>query len=972
MSIFPSSAAKGVRGTVMASHAVLRFNAAGRLVAANGRFLTMAGAGLADVRGMSQADLAWPTASNDGVWSDVLAGRTRPGTVFYRLANGTDLRLEGTYAPRRSIFGGVKDVVFVGTRATEAFQSLLHDAETLAAIDSSHVVLELDGQGRVLRANACFLLATGLREAEIVGAHYSTALATPPDDAEERAFWSDLRRGQRCRRQIGFRTEAGGGVWLDGAYDPVKSRDGSIDRIVMTATDASAAMAQHIRTTGIAEAVDRSQAVIEFEPDGTIIYANENFLKVMGYSLSDLRGQHHSMFVPKALRESTDYESFWERIRSGEVQAAEFQRQARDGTTVWIQAMYSPVRDPDGSVVRVIKVATDITETKLRSMRDRAQVVAIDRSQAVIEFETSGNVRWANANFLDLMGYSLEEIAGTHHRRFVPREEAGLDAYEAFWDRLRSGEYVSDVFKRIAASGREVWIQATYSPILDSDGTVTGITKIATDVTEARETMAIVSGKVGALENSQAVIEFDLDGKIVKANDQFLRTMGYSAEEVLGRPHSMFLPGDDAVSSAYREFWADLRGGGFRTGQFRRRAKDGRDVWIEGTYAGIRTPDGSTIRIFKFARDITEDVAQRERVQLLSLVTDETDNSVIISDAQGRIEFANRGFERMTGYELADVRGRKPGDFLQGPETCPKARARISEALKQGRALNEDILNYSRSGTPYWISLAINPIRNHDGVVERFVSIQSNIDATKQSAIEFSRRMDAISSTCALAEWSADGTFAACNEYLQTACADAPERMALSSLLDPGDRACLSLGETVLRQIEWPRPGRPPLVLSAVFNSVPDQSGKVAKLLMFGIDATARDQVFEGAIGLVRNYSDRIGAIVADLEQISSETRNLSLNATVEATRSGESGKGFSVVAGEVRALADKSNEAVGDIRRLLDSNIADLSALEGRLSQINAGKQACDETEEERAWKLQEKAVEQDATTFAPDLRTG
>jgi hypothetical protein len=130
--------------------------------------------------------------------------------------------------------------------------------------------------------------------------------------------------------------------------------------------------------------------------------------------------------------------------------------------------------------------------------------------------------------------------------------------------------------------------------------------------------------------------------------------------------------------------------------------------------------------------------------------------------------------------------------------------------------------------------------------------------------------MDAISSTCALAEWAADGTYSDCNGYLEDACADAFMKVPLTAVLDPGERACLALGETVVRQIEWPRIGKPPLVLSAVFNSVPDQSGKISKLLMFGIDATVRDQIFEGAIGLVRSSSDRIGAIVAvDLSRFS-------------------------------------------------------------------------------------------------------
>ncbi|UIY44801.1 methyl-accepting chemotaxis protein [Methylobacterium radiotolerans] len=243
------------------------------------------------------------------------------------------------------------------------------------------------------------------------------------------------------------------------------------------------------RTRGAADqaakldALDRSQAVIEFQSDGTILTANANFLTAMGYTLPEVSGQHHGMFVEPGYRDSVEYRAFWNALRQGRFQTAEFKRLAKGGRHVWIQASYNPVLDRAGRVVKVVKFATDVTAQKLRMLDLEGQIAALHRSQAVIEFDPNGTILDANHNFLDAMGYRLDEIRGRHHSLFVDATEQAGVGYREFWERLGRGEFAGGEFRRIAKGGRDVWIQATYNPIRNRDGVPIKVVKFATDIT---------------------------------------------------------------------------------------------------------------------------------------------------------------------------------------------------------------------------------------------------------------------------------------------------------------------------------------------------------------------------------------------------------------------------------------------------------------------------------------------------------
>jgi len=367
------------------------------------------------------------------------------------------------------------------------------------------------------------------------------------------------------------------------------------------------------RAAAQAAAIDRSQAVIEFGMDGTIIAANQNFLDVFGYTLAEVKGRHHSMFVEPELRDSAAYREFWARLNRGEFQTAEYKRIGKGGRPVWIQASYNPILDRHGKPVSVIKFATDITAQKIRSLEDAGKISAILRAQAVIEFDPDGTIVTANDHFLEAVGYALGEIVGRHHSLFVEPAMRDLTEYRELWARLNRGEYLSMEYKLIGKDGREVWFLASYDPILDAQGKLLKIVSLANDVTREKLETANFEGQIVAIGKSQAVIEFSMDGTILTANDHFLKALGYSLNEIKGRHHRIFVDPAEAASAEYRDFWMRLQRGEYVTAEFRRLGKGGREVFIQASYNPILDRTGRPFKVVKYATDTTAQVMARRK-----------------------------------------------------------------------------------------------------------------------------------------------------------------------------------------------------------------------------------------------------------------------------------------------------------------------------------------------------------------------
>ncbi len=273
-----------------------------------------------------------------------------------------------------------------------------------------------------------------------------------------------------------------------------------------------------------------------------------------------------------------------------------------------------------------------------RNAELEAQVAALHRVQAVIEFDLEGTILQANDNFLQTLGYTLEEIRGHHHSMFVDPEHARSSTYSEFWARLGRGEFDAGQYRRLGKGGREIWIQASYNPVFDSTGRPVKVVKFATDITAQQMQAADFAGQLAAINTSQAVIEFSLDGRILSANENFLSTMGYSLEEVRGQHHSLFADAEYARSDAYRQFWQKLGRGEFDAGQYRRLGKGGREVWIQASYNPIFDMNGRPFKVVKYATDISAQVRDAQALAAAVAQTREVVGAAQAGDLSGRID----------------------------------------------------------------------------------------------------------------------------------------------------------------------------------------------------------------------------------------------------------------------------------------------------------------------------------------------
>ena len=426
------------------------------------------------------------------------------------------------------------------------------------------------------------------------------------------------------------------------------------------------------------DAISKSQAVIEFNMDGTIITANRNFLDAMGYRLEEIAGKHHAIFMPREMRESPEYRAFWADLNHGKYKAGEFKRVGKGDHEVWIQASYNPILDSSGKTVKVIKFASDITSQKIRSMEDAGKIAAIGRAQAVIEFNLDGTIITANENFLGALGYSLAEIQGKHHSMFVAPSERESSAYREFWATLNRGEFRSGEYKRFGKGAKEIWILASYNPILDDTGKPFKVVKFASDVTAEKLRAADFAGQIEAIGKSQAVIEFNMDGVVLNANENFLATLGYSLSEIQGKHHSMFMPAEERDSPAYREFWATLNRGEFQSGEYKRIGRGGKEAWIQASYNPIRDLNGKPYKVVKYATDTTAQVIARMKAEKV----------------RGMMEFrcgGRRGIERvgprnLRGHVKIQGYGQQRGGSGRGGRPAGAAAERRGRIDAQHRA----------------------------------------------------------------------------------------------------------------------------------------------------------------------------------------------------------------------------------------------------------------------------------------------
>ncbi|MDX3775667.1 bifunctional diguanylate cyclase/phosphodiesterase [Chromatiaceae bacterium AAb-1] len=363
---------------------------------------------------------------------------------------------------------------------------------------------------------------------------------------------------------------------------------------------------------------------------------------------------------------------------------------------------------------------------------------ALDHSMAIAEFSPAGILINANANYLAIFDVELKDITGWHHDMFCREHDISTPEYNAFWQRLVQGETISGQFCRKHHNGQLIWLEASYTPVVNDHGALLKIIKFATDIT-ARVLQANEQNmKLQALDRSMQIAEFTLDGDLITANNNFLHSFGYTLPEVAGVNHTFFCFEKDLASPSYQALWQTLRKGQFYTGLCERKNKDGHSIWLEATYNPVFEPDGTLRKIIKFSSDVSDRVRteklQSERVRLLSLVADETDNAVLLTDADWHIIYVNESFIRSFGYPLQEVLGKVPSELLV-PEATEAEVAAMRSALLAGQSQRFEKLTYSKHSQRFWSSITVSPILDTQGKMTHTCCVLTDITEAKMHEV---------------------------------------------------------------------------------------------------------------------------------------------------------------------------------------------------------------------------------------------
>ena len=359
----------------------------------------------------------------------------------------------------------------------------------------------------------------------------------------------------------------------------------------------------------LVEAINRGQAIVEFNLDGTVITANDNFLRCLGYSLDEIKGRHHRMFCDQADADSVEYAEFWQKLTRGEFYAGVHRRLAKGGREVWIQASYSPIKDDMGRPAKVVKSATDITAQRqeLEEVREelRVRIDIMNLTSIVSEANLKGDIMSANEKFLQVSKYPKNELIGFGHNT-TRHPDMPKEVFKQMWATIGRGQIFRGVVKNRAKDGIPYYVDAVIAPFVDKKtGKPRKYLGVRYDITEQESQRLSMKGITDAIDKSYASVEFDLDGTVRTANDNFLKVLGYDLDEIKGRHHRMFCDPAYTCGGDYTAFWQKLNRGEFDAGIYRRIGKGGKEVWIQASYNPVKDEMGRSVKVVNIATDIT-------------------------------------------------------------------------------------------------------------------------------------------------------------------------------------------------------------------------------------------------------------------------------------------------------------------------------------------------------------------------------
>lgn len=550
----------------------------------------------------------------------------------------------------------------------------------------------------------------------------------------------------------------------------------------------------------------------------------------------------------------------------------------------------------------------------------RGQVAAIHRSQAVIEFELDGTIVTANDNFLKATGYRLDEITGRHHSMFVDPAARSTLEYKQFWADLARGTFRAAEYERVGKGGKQIWLQASYNPILDADGKPVKVVKFATDITPRKHAY---QAQVDSVGHTQAVVEFELDGTISRANDNFLKIVGYRPEELQGKHHSALVDVATRASAEYRQFWANLADGQIQSGRFKRLAKGGGEVWVQSSYTPHLDGNGKPFKVVEFAIDVTAEVAREQLNVRFASITENNPVGVVYADTDLVIRYMNESVKKL----LRSVEAHLP---VKVDEIMGKPIDVFHKNAQHQRRMLADPRKFPLQARiqlgPEWVDLNVSGTYddrgNYLGPTVTWTPVTDKVAAEereKRAAASLRATMDEVSKNAqSLGAASEELTIVA-----QQMSANSEETAVQARVVSGASEQVSKNVQTVAAAAEE---------MSISVREIAKNASEAARVATSAVRVADDTNKTVSKLG---ESSVEIGKVIKVITSIAQQTNLLALNATIEAARAGEAGKGFAVVANEVKELAKQTAAATEDISQKIEAIQNDTKAAVSAISQI-------------------------------------
>jgi PAS domain S-box-containing protein len=475
-------------------------------------------------------------------------------------------------------------------------------------------------------------------------------------------------------------------------------------------------------TQGILDGINATMATIEFTPEGNVINANENFLTTMKTTLSEIHGKHHSGFVPVEIKNSEEYKTFWSDLAKGIEKKGEFKRINALGETVWLNAIYNPIKNAAGEVVKVIKFATDITQQKEQEAQSKAQTDIINDIAIVSKTDLQGNITYVNDEFLKWSKYTLEEVMGKNHRMLKSGDQDD-QIFVDMWKTISSGKIFRGEIKNKAKDGSFYWVDAIVAPVLGEDGKPKEYLAQRFVINEQKEKEQETGAQKAILDQICIISKTDLQGNITYVNDEFLKWSKYTKEEVMGKNHRMLKSGDQD-DQIFVDMWKTISSGKIFRGEIKNKAKDGSFYWVDAIIAPVLDDKGKPVEYMAQRFVINE---QKEKEQETGAQKAILDQICIISktDLQGNITYVNDEFLKWSKYTKEEVMG-KNHRMLKSGDQDDQIFVDMWKTISSGKIFRGDIKNKAKDGSFYWVDAIIAPVLDDKGkpveyMAQRFV-----------------------------------------------------------------------------------------------------------------------------------------------------------------------------------------------------------------------------------------------------------